>query len=243
MNVGNLLPSTLRHIAMIMDGNGRWAEKHGRPRVKGHEAGAKTVDRMVSYCSGIGLEVLTLYAFSSENWQRPVFEVSALMSLLRHYLRREDKRLKKNNIRLRAIGRLQRLEPGLRRELERVILDTSSGNGMILNLAISYGGRDELCDAAAELCRQVQNGELRCDEINDELLSRHLYTAGLPDPDMMIRTGGEFRVSNFLLWQSAYTELYFTETLWPDFSAEELGRIIDDFKCRERRFGRVPENK
>ena len=229
------------HIAIIMDGNGRWAEQHGHLRVKGHEVGAETVDEMVSVCAEIGVEVLTLYAFSSENWQRPALEVAALMRLLRHYLRRESKRLKKENIRLRAIGRLERLEPVVRKELEDACALTSSGTGMILNLAISYGGRDELCDAAAAICREVQAGKYSCDEIDDKLMTAHLDTAGLPDPDIMIRTGGEYRISNFLLWQLAYAELYFSDTLWPDFSKEELLRIINDFQQRERRFGKVME--
>lgn len=228
-----------RHIAMIMDGNGRWAQQHGLLRVKGHEAGAQTVDKMVSLCAEIGVEVLTLYAFSSENWQRPTLEVAALMRLLQHYLRRETKRLKEKNIRLRAIGRLERLDPAVRKELENACAQTASGNGMILNLAISYGGRDELCDAAAAICREVQAGKYSCHEINDKLMAAHLDTAGLPDPDIMIRTGGEYRISNFLLWQLAYAELYFSDTLWPDFSKEELLRIIDNFHQRERRFGRV----
>jgi undecaprenyl diphosphate synthase len=228
-----------RHIAIIMDGNGRWAEKSGKIRVKGHEAGAQTVDRMVSLCAEIGVEVLTLYAFSSENWQRPALEVAALMRLLRHYLKRETKRLIEQGIRLRAIGRLERLEPKVRQELEEACQKTAAGKKMTLNLAISYGGRDEICDAVQTLCRKVQSGKLACDAIDDELLTAHLDTAGLPDPDIMIRTGGEYRISNFLLWQLAYTELYFSDTLWPDFGKEELLQIIDDFQCRERRFGRV----
>ena len=228
-----------RHIAIIMDGNGRWAEKSGKIRVKGHEAGAQTVDRMVSLCAEIGIEVLTLYAFSSENWQRPALEVSALMRLLRHYLKRETKRLLEQGIRLRAIGRLDRLEPKVRQELEEACKKTADGKKMTLNLAISYGGRDEICDAVQAVCRKVQAGELDCDDIDDELLTSHLDTADLPDPDIMIRTGGEYRISNFLLWQLAYTELYFSDTLWPDFGKEELLQIIDDFQRRERRFGRV----
>jgi len=231
-----------RHVAMIMDGNGRWAEQHGHLRIKGHEVGAETVDKMVSLCAEIGVEVLTLYAFSSENWQRPALEVAALMRLLQHYLRRETKRLQEKNIRLRAVGRLERLDPKVRKELEKACAQTASGSGMILNLAISYGGRDELCDAAAAICREVQAGKYSCDEIDDKLMTTHLDTAGLPDPDIMIRTGGEYRISNFLLWQLAYAELYFSDTLWPDFSRDELLRIIDDFHQRERRFGRVLGN-
>ncbi|MCD6269849.1 MAG: isoprenyl transferase [Deltaproteobacteria bacterium] len=228
-----------RHIAIIMDGNGRWAEKSGKIRVKGHEAGTQTVDRIVSLCAEIGVEVLTLYAFSSENWQRPALEVAALMRLLRHYLKRETKRLIEQGIRLHAIGRLDRLEPKVRQELEEACQKTAAGEKMTLNLAISYGGRDEICDAVQTLCRKVQSGELECDAIDDKLLTAHLDTATLPDPDIMIRTGGEYRISNFLLWQLAYTELYFSDTLWPDFAKAELMQIIDNFQRRERRFGRV----
>jgi undecaprenyl diphosphate synthase len=239
MNEINEKAKMPRHIAIIMDGNGRWAEKSGKIRVKGHEAGARTVDRMVSLCAEIGVEVLTLYAFSSENWQRPALEVAALMRLLRHYLKRETERLIEQGIRLHAIGRLDRLEPKVRQELEDSCKKTAAGKKMTLNLAISYGGRDEICDAVQTLCRKVQAGELECEAIDDELLTTHLDTAGLPDPDIMIRTGGEYRISNFLLWQLAYTELYFSDTLWPDFDKEELLQIIDNFQSRERRFGRV----
>ena len=230
-----------RHIAIIMDGNGRWAKRQGHIRVKGHEVGAETVDMVVSCCAELGVEVLTLYAFSSENWQRPAYEVNALMRLLKGYLKKETKRLQEQGIKLRAIGRLEKLSPGVRRELETACQATAAGEGLILNLAISYGGRNEICDAAAALCREAAAGRLEPDKITHELFAARLDTAGLPDPDIMIRTGGEYRISNFLLWQQAYTELYFTETLWPDFSREELFKIISDFQCRERRFGRVLE--
>ena len=239
MDEFDIKPLLPRHIAMIMDGNGRWAEQHGKLRVKGHEAGAQTVDKMVSLCAEIGIEVLTLYAFSSENWERPALEVAALMRLLRHYLKRETKRLMAQGIRLRAIGRLDRLDPKVRKELEDACKKTAAGKAMTLNLAISYGGRDEICDAVQTICRRVQAGELKCDTIDDKLMTSHLDTAGLPDPDIMIRTGGEYRISNFLLWQLAYAELYFSDTLWPDFSKDELLQIINDFQQRERRFGRV----
>ncbi len=239
MDEFDIKPLLPRHIAMIMDGNGRWAEQHGKLRVKGHEAGAQTVDKMVSLCAEIGIEVLTLYAFSSENWERPALEVAALMRLLRHYLKRETKRLMEQGIRLRAIGRLDRLDPKVRKELEDACKKTAAGKTMTLNLAISYGGRDEICDAVQTICRRVQAGELKCDTIDDKLMTSHLDTAGLPDPDIMIRTGGEYRISNFLLWQLAYAELYFSDTLWPDFSKDELLQIINDFQQRERRFGRV----
>ncbi len=230
-----------RHIAIIMDGNGRWAKQHGRIRVKGHEAGADTVDLVVRSCAEIGIEVLTLYAFSSENWLRPAFEVSALMRLLHSYLKRETGRLVEQGIRLRAIGRLERLDSAVRRELEKACEVTAPGRTMTLNLAISYGGRDEICDAATALAREVAAGNLEPGAITPERFAEKLNTAGLPDPDIMIRTGGEYRISNFLLWQLAYTELYFSNTLWPDFSRDELLGIIHDFQHRERRFGRVLE--
>jgi len=230
-----------QHIAIIMDGNGRWAKQHGQIRVKGHEVGAETVDTVVSCCAEIGIGVLTLYAFSSENWLRPAFEVSALMRLLKNYLKRETGRLVEQGIRLKAIGRLERLDKAVRRELEKACEATAAGETMTLNLAISYGGRDEICDAAAALAREVAAGRLEPGEITSERFAEKLNTAGLPDPDIMIRTGGEYRISNFLLWQLAYTELYFTNTLWPDFSRQELLGIISDFQRRERRFGRVLE--
>jgi len=230
-----------RHVAIIMDGNGRWARRQGHVRVKGHEVGAETVDMVVRCCAEIGIEVLTLYAFSSENWLRPAFEVAALMRLLRGYLKRETGRLLEQGIRLRAIGRLDRLDSAVRRELEKSCAATAGGRTMTLNLAISYGGRDEICDAAAALAREVAAGRLEPEAISNEIFAEKLDTAGLPDPDIMIRTGGEYRISNFLLWQLAYTELYFSKTLWPDFSREELLGIISDFQHRERRFGRVPE--
>lgn len=234
-------PSGPRHIAMIMDGNGRWAERHGRLRAKGHEAGAETVDRMVSACAELRVEVLTLYAFSSENWQRPALEVAALMRLLKKYLRREADRLLKNNIRLRAIGRLSRLDDGVREVLDQACRRTADCDGMVLNLAISYGGRDEIVEAAARLCAAARNGQLDPETLSEEQFAGCLQTSGLPDPDILIRTGGECRISNFLLWQMAYTEFYFSETLWPDFERAELLAIIDDFHQRERRFGRVAE--
>jgi undecaprenyl diphosphate synthase len=228
-----------RHVAIIMDGNGRWATSRGLGRVRGHEAGIRTVEQVVEHCARLGIGVLTLYAFSSENWQRPATEVRALMDLLRLFLRREVARLRRHNIRLRAIGRLERLDAAVRDELAAACRRTADGDGMILNLAISYGSRDELTAAVRQLAREVRAGTLEPDAIDEERLAMALDTAGLPDPDLLIRTGGEYRVSNFLLWQAAYAELAFTDTLWPDFTPAELDRIFADYRRRERRFGKI----
>jgi undecaprenyl diphosphate synthase len=230
-----------RHVAIIMDGNGRWAKKQKLQRIRGHEAGIKAVERTVEYCAKTGIQVLTLYAFSSENWQRPALEVMALMKLLRLFLRRETSRLIKNNIRLRAIGHLQRLEPPVLAELEQRMDETSFCTGMVLNLALSYGSRDEMVDAMKRFYQQVETGNTSVPELNPEVLNHYLDTAGLPDPDIILRTGGEYRLSNFLLWQAAYAELYFTETLWPDFSETEMENILLDYQHRERRFGMISE--
>ena len=230
-----------RHVAIIMDGNGRWAKKQKLQRIRGHEAGIKAVERTVEYCAKTGIQVLTLYAFSSENWQRPVLEVIALMKLLRLFLRRETSRLIKNNIRLRAIGHLHRLDPPVLAELEQRMDETSSCTGMVLNLALSYGSRDEMVDAMKRFYQEVETGNTSVPELNPEVLNHYLDTAGLPDPDIILRTGGEYRLSNFLLWQAAYAELYFTETLWPDFSETEMENILLDYQHRERRFGMISE--
>ncbi|MCD6151711.1 MAG: isoprenyl transferase [Deltaproteobacteria bacterium] len=230
-----------RHVAIIMDGNGRWAKKQKLQRIRGHEAGIKAVERTVEYCAKTGIQVLTLYAFSSENWQRPALEVMALMKLLRLFLRRETSRLIKNNIRLRAIGHLHRLEPPVFAELEQRMDETSSCTGMVLNLALSYGSRDEMVDAMKRFYQEVETGNTSVPELNPEILNHYLDTAGLPDPDIILRTGGEYRLSNFLLWQAAYAELYFTETLWPDFSETEMENILLDYQHRERRFGMISE--
>ncbi|MBN2232528.1 MAG: isoprenyl transferase [Deltaproteobacteria bacterium] len=230
-----------RHVAIIMDGNGRWATSRGLGRVRGHEAGIRTVEQVVEHCARRGIGVLTLYAFSSENWQRPPAEVGALMHLLRVFLRRETARLRRNDIRLRAIGRRERLEPVVREELEEACRRTADCSGMVLNLAISYGSRDELTTAVRRLAREVRAGTLDPDAIDEECLTAALDTRGLPDPDLLIRTGGEYRVSNFLLWQAAYAELAFTATLWPDFTTAELDGILADYGRRERRFGKTSE--
>ena len=230
-----------RHVAIIMDGNGRWAKKQKLQRIRGHEAGIKAVERTVEYCAKTGIQVLTLYAFSSENWQRPALEVMALMKLLRLFLRRETSRLIKNNIRLRAIGHLQRMDPPVLAELKQTMDKTSSCTGMVLNLALSYGSRDEMVDAMKRFYQEVEAGNTSVPELNPDILNHYLDTAGLPDPDIILRTGGEYRLSNFLLWQAAYAELYFTETLWPDFSETEMENILLDYQHRERRFGMISE--
>ncbi len=219
-----------RHIAIIMDGNGRWAGQRNLPRVAGHKAGVPSVRTAVETCARLGVEVLTLYAFSVENWKRPKTEVEMLWQLLRVYLRLELGTLMENNVRLGAIGRLDALPKVAQRELQRVIEQTSKNTGLRLSLAINYGGRAELVDAMKKL---RESGA----EITEESVSACLYTAGLPDPDLLIRTSGEMRVSNFLLWQIAYAELYVTDVLWPDFSRAELLRAILDYQKRDRRFG------
>ncbi len=219
-----------RHIAIIMDGNGRWAGKRNLPRAAGHKAGVPSVRSAVETCARMGVDVLTLYAFSVENWKRPRLEVETLWQLLRVYLRLELDTLMRNNVRLGAIGRLDALPPVAQRELEKTVQRTASNTGLHLSLAINYGGRAELVDALKKLKESEE-------EITEDAVSAHLYTAGQPDPDLLIRTSGEMRVSNFLLWQIAYAELYVTETLWPDFSRSELLRAVLDYQKRDRRFG------
>lgn len=230
-----------RHVAIIMDGNGRWAKKKQLQRIKGHEAGIKAVERTVEYCAKTGIQVLTLYAFSSENWRRPALEVRALMKLLRLFLRRETARLIKNNIRLQAIGQLYRLEPVVRAELKKAMDKTSSCTGMVLNLALSYGSRDEIIRAMKHFFQELESGGKDLAALTPETFHDYLDTAGLPDPDLILRTGGEYRLSNFLLWQAAYAELYFSETLWPDLAESELEEIFLDYQHRERRFGMISE--
>lgn len=229
------------HIAVIMDGNGRWAKQRSLMRIEGHRKGAEAVREIVRACREIGVRYLTLFAFSVENWQRPKDEVSALMVLLRDYLLSELNDLLKNGIRLRSIGDVEGL-PKIIRDTLREIEDKTSGNeGMILSLALSYGGRDEIVSAARRIAGKVAAGELAESDITKEIFSQFLYTAGMPDPDILIRTSGEFRISNFLLWQLAYTELYFTEVLWPDFNRSHLVQAISDYQHRERRFGKTSD--
>jgi len=226
-------------VAIIMDGNGRWAKQRQLSRVKGHEKGAEAVRTTVRTCRELGVPFLTLYAFSTENWQRPKTEVSALMGLLRRFLEAELRELLKNGIRLHVIGRRERLPGNVQKALAAAVHDTRQNTALQLNLALSYGGRDEITRAAQSLAVEVQAGRLRPADITEELLSARLDTAGIPDPDLLIRTGGDMRVSNFLLWQLAYTEIFVTPTLWPDFTPELFQQILNDFQSRERRFGRV----
>jgi len=228
----NALPA---HIAVIMDGNGRWARKRGLPRVAGHRSGINAVREVVEGCAELGVSVLTLYAFSVENWKRPATEVRTLMLLLREYLHREIDNLDRNNIRFRTIGRTDRLEPAVRIELEKAIERTRSNTGMIFLVALNYGGRAEIVDAVNHLLAE------RRESVSESEFSRYLYTADIPDPDLLIRTSGELRVSNFLLWQIAYTEMYVTDTLWPDFSRKDLYEAILAFQKRERRYGGLGE--
>jgi len=229
------------HIAIIMDGNGRWARKKSLNRIKGHRKGADAVREVIKACRELGIKILTLYAFSVENWKRPKEEVAALMGLLKEYLLKERDEMIKNNIRLCAIGRMEDLPPEVQEILQETIRKTSRCDGMTLNLALSYGGRSEILHALQEILRDVQAGRIRPEEINFQRFSQYLWTRGTPDPDLLIRTSGEFRISNFLLWQIAYTELYVTETLWPDFDREELAKALADYQSRERRFGMTSE--
>jgi undecaprenyl diphosphate synthase len=226
------------HIAIIMDGNGRWAKQRNLPRIIGHKAGVSAVRTTVETCAQLGLEALTLYAFSVENWKRPRHEIDGLWRLLVVYLRRELATLMDNDIQLVAIGRLESLPDSIQAELRSVMTRTASNRGMRLNLAINYGGRTELIDAVNSILENARlEGNLNALEITEEAISSHLYTAGLKDPDLLIRTSGEMRVSNFLLWQIAYAELYVTDTLWPDFTRTNLLEAISDYQNRERRFG------
>ena len=229
------------HIAIIMDGNGRWAKKKLLNRISGHMRGVDAVRDVVTTCRELGIKVLTLYAFSIENWRRPKEEVKALMGLLNDYLLKEREEMIKNNIRLSAIGRLEDLPPAVLATLQETMKMTKHCDGMILNLALSYGGRTEILHAAKGIISDLREGKMRSEELTEERFSQYLWTWGLPDPDLLIRTSGEFRISNFLLWQIAYTELYVTETLWPDFNRAELLKAIADYQSRERRFGLTSE--
>jgi len=226
------------HIAIIMDGNGRWANRRSLPRIAGHRAGVNAVRDTVESCARLGVGALTLYAFSTENWKRPQGEVDMLWRLLRLYLRRELGELQRNNIRLQAIGRLDYLPAKVRSDLQSVVLETSRNTGMVLTLAINYSGRAELVDAINAIIDSARiEGTLSDLTVDEEMIAASLYTAALPEPDLLIRTSGEMRISNFLLWQIAYAELYVTETLWPDFNRSELLKALLEYQKRERRFG------
>ncbi len=226
-----------RHVAVIMDGNGRWARQRDRPRVEGHRAGVDAVRDIVEASAQLGLEVLTLYAFSTENWKRPRFEIWTLMNLLKEYLRRELDNLRTNGIRLQVVGRWRELDDSVVRELEHAMEATRECDKMVLNVALNYSGRCEIVDACRQIVSDWASGKGA--DIDEETIGRYLYTAGSPDPDLLIRTSGEMRVSNFLLWQIAYTELWVTDALWPDFRRRELFEAICEYQNRERRFGAV----
>jgi undecaprenyl diphosphate synthase len=230
-----------KHIAVIMDGNGRWAERHGKQRVFGHRNGVKAVREVTEAAAELGVEYLTLYAFSTENWARPAIEVNALMTLLVETLRKEIETLNKNNIRLKAIGDLQVMPAKTRRALEEGMEKTKNNERMVLTLALNYSARWEWVEASKALARDVQSGLLKPESIDSPLLSSYLSTAGMPDPELLIRTSGELRISNFLLYQLAYTELYFTEVLWPDFLKEEFYKALLSYQGRQRRFGQTGE--
>jgi undecaprenyl diphosphate synthase len=226
-----------QHLAVIMDGNGRWAERRHLPRVAGHRAGVKAAREIIESCARLKLPYLTLYAFSLENWRRPQAEVDFLMRLLREYLKRELPAIHKNNIRLLIIGRAEQLPEGVRKDIEHGMQMTARNTGMKLVVALNYGGRAELVDAFNAMLEHIRSNGLSAFQADEQTISEHLYTAGLPDPDLLIRTSGEMRVSNFLLWQIAYAEIYVTETLWPDFSRARLLDALVDFQKRERRYG------
>jgi undecaprenyl diphosphate synthase len=228
-----------RHVAVIMDGNGRWARERGRPREFGHRAGMRAVRAAVEAAGDAGVQVLTLFAFSQENWERPQREVGALMALLELYVRRERQELKEKGVEVHVVGELRRLGPRTRAAIEGIVEHTRGGTGLKLNLAISYGSRAEIVHAARRLAERVREGTLMPGEIDEEMFAEHLYTPADPDPDLLIRTSGELRISNFMLWQLAYTELYVTPVLWPDFTREHFFAALLEYQQRERRFGRV----
>jgi undecaprenyl diphosphate synthase len=236
--MAEILPDKIpEHIAIIMDGNGRWAKARGLPRMLGHKKGSEVLRSILEGCRELGLKYLTIYAFSAENWKRPVIEISDLMELLRHYLDNEIASLHKNNIRLRVIGDVAKLAPDIREQIGQAETLTRNNTAFNLTVALSYGARQEMLSAVQQLANDIQSGKIAANSIDENVLSSLLYTRDLPDPDLLIRTGGEHRLSNFLLWQSAYTELYFTPILWPDFTVTHLHEAINEYASRERRYG------
>lgn len=227
----------LRHIAVIMDGNGRWAERHKLERIEGHKKGSEVVIDIVKAAKEIGLEYLTLYAFSTENWKRPSFEVNGLMNILNDFLTVRLHELMENDVRLKTIGRTEQLPESVRRNLNDAIRKTADNKSGTLVLALSYGGRAEIVDAVKKIVKEANDGKIKSKDIDEACFARYLYDPEIPDPDLMIRTSGEYRISNFLLWQLSYSELYITETLWPDFNKEEFFKAVDAYKTRNRRFG------
>ena len=236
----NKLP---QHVAVIMDGNGRWAQRRHLPRIAGHRAGVQSARTVIESCARLNIPALTLYAFSMENWRRPKAEIDFLMRLLREYLRKELPVIHRNNIRLLVIGRPDQLPEAVRTDVERAMDQTAKNSGLQLAVALNYGGRAELVDAFNRILDRVRNNGLANARVDEDMISQHLYTAGLPDPDLLIRTSGEMRVSNFLLWQIAYAEIYVTETLWPDFTRAQLLEALLDFQKRERRYGGLAETR
>ncbi len=230
-----------RHIAIIMDGNGRWAKARGLPRIAGHRKGVRTVRKITEICGDLGIQALTLYTFSSENWKRPVTEVGALMKLLVSSLRKEVEDLMKNNVRFTVMGDIKKFEQKIQNELIDASYKTKNNSGLNLNLALSYGSRQEILYATKKLVEKVTLGEIDVRDINENLFSQMLHTKDLTDPDLLIRTGGEFRISNFLLWQIAYTEIHITDRYWPEFNKQDLMNALNEFQNRERRFGQIDE--
>jgi undecaprenyl diphosphate synthase len=228
-----------QHVAVIMDGNGRWAKHHGLPRIEGHRVGAESARTIIRVAGELGIKYLTLYAFSAENWNRPKAEVDALMKYLVHYLKTETPELNKNNVRLEVIGQIWRLPENVQEHLKKSIATLSRNNGLTLVMALSYGSRIEIVDAARAIAEKVRRGKLEPEDINEKVISDHLWTRNIPDPDLMIRTSGEMRVSNFLLWQISYAELVITPTLWPDFRKPQFFSALEEYARRHRRFGGV----
>ncbi|MBR1601343.1 MAG: isoprenyl transferase [Alphaproteobacteria bacterium] len=230
--------TSINHIAFIMDGNRRWAKKHNMPIAMGHRKGAETLTEIAKAAKNMGVKYMTVYAFSTENWGREISEVNALMDLLRHYLDNGFKELQKNDVRIIFIGEKYMLAEDIRQKISQIEMQTAKNNSAVLCVALSYGSRQEIVQAVREIAKEVESGKLSTDDINVDKFTKFLYTNGIPDPDLVVRTSGEKRISNYLLWQTAYSEFYFSDTLWPDFSKEELEHIIEDYSKRERRYGK-----
>ncbi|AUG57217.1 isoprenyl transferase [Acetivibrio saccincola] len=226
-----------KHIAIIMDGNGRWAKRRGLPRTVGHREGAKTLKTISTFCGNIGIKYLTVYAFSTENWKRPKEEVDALMDLLLDYLKNAEKHIGGKDVRIQTIGDISVLSSEIQKEIERVTRETKNNSGLILNIALNYGGRNEMVHCVKSIVEKIEKGEITKEDINEEIISENLYTKDIPDPDILIRPGGESRLSNFLLWQAAYTEIWYTDVLWPDFREKHIIDALLDYQNRNRRFG------
>jgi len=228
-----------KHIAIIPDGNGRWANSRRMPRNVGHREGTNTLKEIVKYCAEIGIEYLTIYAFSTENWKRPEGEVNSLMSLIQEFLQNAERELSGSNVQIRVIGNIFGLSENLQEEIPKVVEMTRFNTGLILNIALNYGGRDEIVNAIRQIAKEIKDNKINVNDVDEELISKKLYTYGVPDPDLLIRTGGEKRLSNFLLWQAAYTEIWCSDVLWPDFKKEHLLEAVYDYQNRERRYGGI----